>query len=253
MSESQHRNTDAVGTAPVTQTWKAYWEAHSEELLGESPAYLAQSVVRELQPAKGMRIVEAGGGTGGLSRELARRGAKVTLLDIVPACVQSAVTRSDTPLRGIVGDLFRMPFPDATFDAVFNSGVMEHFEPRDLSDGLAEMTRVLKPGGRLLCIVPSAKGRFYVPGKRALERQGKWEYGTEYPQTSLAELVPRGELIAVHERLIGVRWQTRFLRGWRARLARLLTSPFGESSPLGSVLFGGYLLVSSWRKVGDDV
>jgi SAM-dependent methyltransferase len=237
----------------VTNAWRAYWQAHGEEIGGEAPEYLAQTVLAELRPAPGMRIVEAGSGTGGLSRRLAAEGAEVVLLDIIPSCIHSmwATHRGSSKLWGVVGDLFRLPLPDASCDAVFNSGVMEHFEEAEIRRGLTEMARVLKPGGTLLCIVPSARGRFYVRGKRRLELQGRWEYGTEHPQLSLARMAADAELELEREYLVGVRWQARFLDGWRGQLARAVTAPFGEHSRIGSALFGGYLLVSSWRKSGE--
>ena len=81
-----------------------------------------------------MKILEAGSGTGGLSQQLAKAGADVFVLDIVPACLQAARRKGAAPgtLQGVVGDLFHCPFPDGAFDVVFNSGVMEHFEPDDL-------------------------------------------------------------------------------------------------------------------------
>jgi SAM-dependent methyltransferase len=51
-----------------------------------------------------------------------------------------------------VADLTALPFPGATFDACLNVVTLEHV--RDPAAALAEMGRVLKPGGRLLLIVP---------------------------------------------------------------------------------------------------
>lgn len=233
-------------TANVTETWRAYWDAHGGEIGAEPPAYLRDVLLAEVRPRAGLRVLEAGCGTGGLARALEDAGAAMTLLDIVPAAVSRSVA-AGRKAYGVNADLFHLPFADASFDAVFNSGVMEHFEPEPMRQGLAEMARVLRPGGRLVVIVPSKRGRYYVAGKRRLERDGKWEYGVEYPQGSLAPRVPPG-LDPVHEYEVGVRWQTRFLEGWRRKLAAALTRPFSETSRLGAALFGGYLLVSSWVK-----
>ncbi|MCC6572367.1 MAG: methyltransferase domain-containing protein [Planctomycetes bacterium] len=233
--------------AHVTQAWRAYWDAHGGELGAEPPAYLRDVLLHELSPAPGMRILEAGCGTGGLSRALADAGAHVTMIDIVAACVFQGLAGTGPRAAGVNADLFRMPFADGSFDVVWNSGVMEHFEPDQLARGLAEMARVLRPGGRLVVIVPSKRGRYYVRGKRRMERAGKWEYGVEHPQGSLAPLIGDGLALA-REYEVGVRWQTRFLDGWRRTLAAALTRPFSETSRVGAALFGGYLLVSSWTK-----
>lgn len=50
------------------------------------------------------------------------------------------------------GSVYRLPFPDATFDCVIISEVLEHLHEDDLA--LAEMSRVLKPGGVLAASVP---------------------------------------------------------------------------------------------------
>ncbi len=230
--------------AQVAEVWREYWRAHSHEIGGKPPLWLAQALLDAVQPFAGQRVLEAGSGTGGLSAALAQRGALVTLLDIVPACVKVRAPGT----HGVVGDLFRLPHRDASFDCVFNSGVMEHFEPDAFARGMAEMSRVLKPGGRLLVLVPSERGRFYVAGKRRMEAAGRWEYGKEYPQGSLARYAQPLGLKPVEERVIGVRWQARFLHGWRRRAASLLLAPFSEQSRLGASLFGGYLLLSSWIK-----
>jgi SAM-dependent methyltransferase len=235
----------------ITENWRAFWDAHADAIgTKPPPEYLAQTVVSRLQPRPGLKILEAGSGTGGLATRLLREGAEVTVLDIVPQCIRAlcAHVPSDAPFHAVVGDLFRMPFPDGTFDAVFNSGVMEHFQPDDIRRGLTEMARVLKPGGRLMCIVPNARGRFYVWGKRRQETAGTWPYGPEYPQWSLAPLLNNQGLQLEGETPVGVRIQTHFLDGWRKLLARVLVAPFSQFSRTGAALWGAYLLVSCWRK-----
>ncbi len=110
------------------------------------------------------------------------------------------------------------------------------------------MARVVRPGGKLVCIVPSATGRFYTWGKSRLERAGQWRYGRETPQTSLVVPMTAAGLVGGREWRLGVRWQVRFLTGWRRKFARLLVAPFAETSALGAALWGAYLLVSDWRK-----
>lgn len=56
------------------------------------------------------------------------------------------------------GDLTRLPFPDATFDATVSAHAIDHLGPLEAA-ALAEMHRVLKPGGRFLLVV-------WVPGWR---------------------------------------------------------------------------------------
>ena len=239
----------------VTEVWQEYWRSHSESLDEPSPQFIADALIRETDPAPGRRILEAGSGTGGLAQQLAQRGAAVTVLDIVPACIRAIRQRDPGlgSLHGAVGDLFHCPFPEGAFDVVFNSGVMEHFEKEEIRRGLLEMARVLRPGGTLVCLVPSSRGRFYVRGKRMQEKAGTWEFGAEYPQRSLRPYLADSGLTLLREYQTGVSYQRGFLRGWRWRVAKLLLSPFNEDSRLGAALFGGYLLVSCWRKPGGEV
>lgn len=208
--------------------------------------FIVKALHHALGDVRGKRVLEAGSGTGALSLTLANAGANVTLLDFVPKCVRVGLRAFG--MSGVAGDLFQMPFASGSFDFVFNHGVMEHFEPASVLRGIAEMARVLKPGGRLLVMVPSARGRFYVAGKKMLERAGRWEYGIEYPQPSLLPVGAALGLESLGESWTGVRHQVNFLRGWRWRLARLVTRPFSEDSMLGVALFGAYLQVSLWRK-----
>lgn len=230
----------------VAEVWRAYWEAHGDEFEGEAPRFYLDPLRRVLGEVSGKRLLEAGGGTGRLSKALATHGAHAFLLDIVPEVARRATFNSS--LRGLAADLFRMPFADGTFDAVFNHGVMEHFEPPLVRQGIAEMARVLRPGGKLVVIVPSDCGRFYVKGKQQQEASGEWPYGVEYPQPSLASIGEAAGLRSLTEEFLGVRWQTRFLRGWRRRLAGLLVRPFAENSRLGAALWGAYLMMTVWEK-----
>lgn len=64
--------------------------------------------------------------------------------------------------------VYRLPFPDAFFDAVLLSEVLEHLEHD--ADGLAEVYRVLKPGGLALITVPHADYPFlWDPINKSLE------------------------------------------------------------------------------------
>lgn len=69
-------------------------------------------------------------------------------LDLLPRDHDDAVTAF------LVGDAYRLPFPDAAFDAVICSEVLEHLH--QYQNALAEIRRVLKPGGAFVPTVPRA-------------------------------------------------------------------------------------------------
>ncbi|MFM6968277.1 MAG: bifunctional demethylmenaquinone methyltransferase/2-methoxy-6-polyprenyl-1,4-benzoquinol methylase UbiE [Microbacteriaceae bacterium] len=105
------------------------------------------ATVRALGINAGDRVLDIAAGTGTSSAAIARAGARVTALDFSPGMV--AVGRQRHPdIEFIEGDAQQLPFDDASFDAVTIS-----FGLRNVNDphrALAEMRRVLVPGGRVV-------------------------------------------------------------------------------------------------------
>jgi SAM-dependent methyltransferase len=104
----------------------------------------------------GVRVLEVGCGPGRLSIRLTRRyGLDVTGLDLDPAMIARARANADRSHDGderrpsfVVGDVASMAFPDGSFDLVVSTLSMHHWA--DPKAGLAEIGRVLRPGGRAL-------------------------------------------------------------------------------------------------------
>jgi len=100
-------------------------------------------------------VLDVATGTGDLALTLAAagaaRGARVVGVDFVaPRIAAAATKRGDHPLALLVGDALRLPFPDESFDAVTVA-----FGLRNMADygaAIREMTRVLRPGGRLIIL-----------------------------------------------------------------------------------------------------
>jgi ubiquinone/menaquinone biosynthesis C-methylase UbiE len=96
-------------------------------------------------------VLDVGCGDGELASEFVRRGAIVTGLDADPAMIAAARRRSETEgirLRLIEGQAETLPFDDAAFDCVVAVTVLCFV--RDAERAVAEMARVLTPGGRLV-------------------------------------------------------------------------------------------------------
>jgi ubiquinone/menaquinone biosynthesis C-methylase UbiE len=101
----------------------------------------------------GRRILDAGCGSGPLSAALSAGGAIMTGFDSSPAMLALARQRLGATADLHVADLSKpLPFDDESFDDVVSSLVLHYLE--DWSAPLAELRRVLKPGGRL--ITPSS-------------------------------------------------------------------------------------------------
>jgi SAM-dependent methyltransferase len=104
----------------------------------------------------GARVLEVGCGPGGLSIRLTRRhGLDVTGVDLDPAMIERARANADRAGDGdvrrpsfLVGDVASLAFPDGSFDLVVSTLSMHHWA--DPTAGLAEIGRVLRPGGRAL-------------------------------------------------------------------------------------------------------
>jgi SAM-dependent methyltransferase len=104
----------------------------------------------------GARVLEVGCGPGHLSTRLAHHhGFDVTGLDLDPAMIARAQANADRPRNGdqrrpsfLVGNVASLAFPDGSFDLVVSTLSMHHWA--DPTAGLAEIGRVLRPGGRAL-------------------------------------------------------------------------------------------------------
>ncbi|MFZ5585592.1 MAG: ubiquinone/menaquinone biosynthesis methyltransferase [Thermodesulfobacteriota bacterium] len=110
-------------------------------------------VARSLRlPAMGGRVLDVATGTGDLALAAAARPERpqVVGLDLVPAMLAPAARKArktNVALGLMAGDALALPFPSATFDAVTIAFGIRNI-PRRV-EAMAEMGRVLKPGGRL--------------------------------------------------------------------------------------------------------
>ena len=112
---------------------------------GEAQAAFEAGLTACLRP--GTRLLDAGCGTGALVRRLLDGPAedlRPTLLDCCPQMLEQA---RDLPCTRRLGTLLALPFADATFDVVCSSWAIEACE--DPIAAIAEMSRVLRPGGSL--------------------------------------------------------------------------------------------------------
>ncbi len=112
----------------------------------------------------GEAFLDAGAGFGRHAYEAARLGARVTALDwaadeveTMRAMFLAMIEQGEIApgsFTGVMrGDATRLPFPDATFDRIVTSEVLEHIQ--DDVSAIAEFERVLKPGGTLAVTVPT--------------------------------------------------------------------------------------------------
>ncbi|MSR62334.1 MAG: class I SAM-dependent methyltransferase [Planctomycetes bacterium] len=101
------------------------------------------------------RVLELGAGTGWQARELAARGFAVEALDVPESLYAAARV---FPVLEYDGR--HLPYPAGSFDAVFSSNVLEHVA--HLEELLAELVRVLVPGGRAVHVLPTPAWRLWT-------------------------------------------------------------------------------------------
>jgi SAM-dependent methyltransferase len=117
-----------------------------------------------LRLRRGDRVLDVGTGFGRHAFEVARRGGRVVALDFAAdEVVQTRATIGAMAEAGEItvddfagvlrADATRLPFADGSFDIVITSEVLEHIQ--DDVGAIAEMTRVLAPGGTFAATVPS--------------------------------------------------------------------------------------------------
>lgn len=116
---------------------------------GIAPYWRAQTRLA-VRPREGERILDIAAGTGTMSAQFSRAGARVTALDFSQGMIDEGIRRhgADPLIEFVRGDAMALPFDDNTFDAATVSfGLRNVQQPRVAID---EMLRVLKPGGRVV-------------------------------------------------------------------------------------------------------
>ena len=159
--------------------------------------------VRRLQG----KVLDVACGTGDMVIELAKRGCTVTGIDLSEEMLSLA--RQKTASANFQSSVFNLqladaeslPFPDASFDAVTCAFGVRNFE--HLEQGLKEMLRVLKPGGRLVILElatpdsPIIKTFYHLHTRRVIPWLGSRLAGNREAYTYLPESIerfPKGEV-----------------------------------------------------------
>ena len=160
-----------------------------------------------LNPRPGETILDVAGGTGDMARRYAkmaraaqqRRGgedASVIVLDYNAEMILAGVDKGGEPeMSWTVGDAMALPLPDASVDAYSISFGIRNVA--DIPQALAEARRVLKPGGRFLCLEFSrpttapVRSVYDAWSFKAIPRIGGWIAGDRDSYQYLVESIRR--------------------------------------------------------------
>ena len=126
--------------------YDAYWQNKGNRVDRRRLELLARHI------DAGERVLQVDGGPGWLAEMMQARGARVTLTDLSNVAVAKAQALG-LAARQFDIDAGPLPFADAAFDVVVSDSQLEHrFDPEHALD---EMVRVLRPGGRLILLLPN--------------------------------------------------------------------------------------------------
>jgi ubiquinone/menaquinone biosynthesis C-methylase UbiE len=140
-----------VATRAIDELPEAYRRWRTSRLGRITDALEERLLLNLIGPVAGQRVLDVGCGDGRLALTLTRRGARVTGVDSSPVMFAAARARFEAaalPATLKQADVTSLPFADDSFDVVTAVTVLCFIA--DAERALAEMTRVLVPGGRLV-------------------------------------------------------------------------------------------------------
>ncbi len=131
--------------------------------------------------ARGQAVLDLGCGHGMAAVVLARRGARVTALDLSAGYLEEARRRAaanGVDVHCVQADGERLPFADGSFERVWGNAVLHHL---DLGIAGRELRRVLAPGGRAVLCEPWGENPLLDWARRRLPYRGKERTPDERP------------------------------------------------------------------------
>ncbi|MFO6493620.1 malonyl-ACP O-methyltransferase BioC [Hafnia alvei] len=105
-----------------------------------------EKILSQLNNLSGLKVLDAGCGTGVFSREFRRAGAHVISLDLAEGMLEKSRIL-DSAEQYLLADIEHIPLPDHSVDLCFSNLAIQWCG--SLGSALAEMSRVVKPGGKV--------------------------------------------------------------------------------------------------------
>ena len=145
----------------------------------------AFDMLGDLGDVAGKRVLDYGCGHGMAAVVLARRGASVAGIDVSKGYLEEArrrATANEVVAEFIQADAEMLPFPDASFDAIWGSAILHHL---DIQRAGREIKRILKPGGMAVFCEPWRGNPVLDFARRHLPYPGKHRTADEQPLNAI--------------------------------------------------------------------
>jgi 2-polyprenyl-3-methyl-5-hydroxy-6-metoxy-1,4-benzoquinol methylase len=136
-----------------TEPFESYDEAYARDFAPWNQLPVATDVLSlaPLPGQAGLRLLDVGCGTGHNLRLMEQLGFRCWGIDVSPTAVAKAKTKTATPDNFVAGSVTELPWPDSSFDLVSDIGCLHCLRADEVHEYVAEVRRVLAPGGRFLC------------------------------------------------------------------------------------------------------
>jgi demethylmenaquinone methyltransferase/2-methoxy-6-polyprenyl-1,4-benzoquinol methylase len=169
-------------------------------------------VIRAAGPVDGQWTLDVGTGTGLIARDLAWRGARAVGLDLTPGMMlagrkEMVEQTGESPVRFVCGDALALPLPDNSVACVTTGFTMRNVV--DIEAAFREMARVVKPGGRVVCLEvatprnPLFRVGNYIYTRRVIPLLGRIIAGDSdaysYLPNSMGKFPPPPRLVEIME------------------------------------------------------
>jgi SAM-dependent methyltransferase len=198
--------------ANTPELWDDLWEkpfspeVDTFNLAKEEHSIRWQRIEREVQASLGTfvdrRVIEIGAGSGTYAALMAKRGARVTVLDYSERAIQRG--REFFQNNGLSAEFIRQdalalpPEMLGVFDISMSFGLVEHFRGTDRQRIAQVHFDLLRSGGLTFISVPNKYCPPYRIFKFVAQRTGKWPFGEEYPASY-------GELLSLARKCVAAR------------------------------------------------
>lgn len=161
-------NSHAKHAAPQTTGKIIRWARLYDLFFARKPTEVHKQVVKSAAPQPGERALDVGCGSGTMAIILAKKvlpGGEVVGIDASTDMIDVAsgkAKRQGSTARFEAAAIESLPFDDASFDLATSTFMLHHLPDDVQASGLAEVRRVLKPGGRFVIADFSSESQSFL-------------------------------------------------------------------------------------------